>query len=146
MISPQTKAKALAKLTHQIPLEEISAELDIPVMLLKEWEKNLGDKELLSLQSNIHAIQSLANEYGGELVNITEDQLKNSLEKAGLEIAQAVYKTASSGDIMHAKALQLCSDAVCKIYAAMVLKGGTVIPAGTNNGNGSSVFQRLMKD
>lgn len=143
MITEKIKAKAIALLERRKLAEEVAEELELPVMVVKEWEKNLSVKSLVALEATVHAIEDI------EISSIDptmEAKLKTKLEEAAREIADQVYKYAGGGDIIHAKALQLNADAVTKLYQTIILKGNgiaTITPPDQNNG---SAFQELLQD
>lgn len=143
MIPEKVKAQAIAKLRHRIPPEIVAEELEIPVKLIKEWSSNLDPKDLIAIQANIHAVDEVLN---GELVGVNEDKLKETLELTAIDIAKQAATPAMNADMVHAKAIQLCADAVSKLYQTLIMKGGTGEPTNKNNNGHLSTFQRLMKD
>lgn len=139
MITDKIKAKAIALLERRKPAEEIAEELDLPVMVVKDWEKTLSVKSLVALEATVHAIEDI------ELASIDptmEAKLKTKLEEAAHEIADQVYKYAGGGDVIHARALQLNADTVTKLYQTIILKGQAVVAINPNGSNGSA-FQQL---
>ena len=142
MIPDKIKAQAIAKIRHRVPVEQIAEELNVPVKLVKEWGNNLDPKDLIAIQSNIHAVDEVLN---GELIGLNEDKLRETLELAAIDIAKHASTPALNADVVHAKALQLCADAISKLYQTLIMKGGTGEPVKNTSGN-FSTFQRLMKD
>lgn len=139
MITEKIKAKAIALLERRKLAEEVAEELDLPVMVVKDWEKTLSVKSLVALEATVHAIEDI------EIASIDptmEAKLKTKLEEAAHEIADQVYKYAGSGDPIHAKALQLNADAVTKLYQTIILKGQAIVAINPNGSNGSA-FQQL---
>lgn len=146
MIPDTTKNQAIAKLKRNMPAEMIASELDLPLMLVKEWESKLNPNDLVALEANIQAVEEVTQRVlNGEIVPGNEETLKNELEKAAIQIAQASTKPIFIGDMLHAKAVQLCADAVSKLYQTLILKGA---PAGqgSSGGQSNSRFHDLMKD
>lgn len=144
MISEAEKSRAIALLKRRVAEDEIAEELDLPIMLIKDWKKELGFNDLVAVEANIHAVDTIMND-GGELVDDLEDRLKITLEETALDLAKAAVGPAISGDVMHAKAIQLCSDAVSKLYSTLVLKGNSTVKIDPGQ-TGGSAFAQLMKD
>lgn len=142
MINDNLKTQAKLMLQRGIPIDEIADELDLPEKLVKEWQSKLDPKDLTVLQSNVMAMGQVLK---GELVPINEDKIRNELEKAAIEIASQSYKTAGTGDVVHAKSLQLLSDTVSKMYQTFILKGGAGNPSGAAPAGGT-MFEQLMRD
>lgn len=142
MITDQIKARAISKLRHNETPEQIALDLGIPEKLIKEWAKTLSSSDLVAIEANTYAIGKIMATQ--ELVPLQEDILRNELEKAAIDIAKEA--SVATDDMMHAKAVQLCADAVCKLYASLILKGSP----NQNNGNQlpsmSSAFETLMRD
>lgn len=142
MITEETKAKAIAKIKHRVPPQEIADEFDIPLKLINEWTTKFGITDLVAVESNIHAVETIIT--SGELVPENEDKLKTVLEETAIDIAKNAAIPSLNGDMAHAKAVQLCADAVMKLYNTIIMKGGTGEPTTPNVNN--STFGRLMKD
>lgn len=144
MIDEQTKAAAIAKLLRQVPSETVAKEYQLPLPLVNEWRDNLDERDIIALESNIQAVATVME---GGIVPGQEQLLKFHLENAGMEVAREVEKAAAMGDPMHSKSLQLCADAVCKLYQTLVMKSvGLGLPGAPMNTTGLSQFQSLMKD
>jgi len=146
MITEKQKSLAIAKMKNQTPLDLISEEMEIPMGLLKEWHKKLNPNDLIAIESNIIAVERVVN---GEIEGVDNNKLKDVLEEAAQDIAKQVGCAVISGDPLHAKALELCSKAVCGLYQIIVLKnnsGSVELPGTRPSGSGLSSFQQLMKD
>lgn len=149
MITEKVKATAIAKLKHKIPPETIAAQLDIPVKLVKDWAGSLNGNDMMAIESNIHAVQVLTDKNAvanGEIVPLNEDVLRETLELTAIDLAKAATMPGTSADIVHAKSIQACADAITKLYQTFILKGATGEPSKPNDGQGQTLFQQLMKD
>lgn len=143
MIDAKKKALAIARIKALEELEVISEEMMIPLLLLREWEANLSDSDLTTVQSNVLAVGRVLQ---GEVVEGSEGILKQRLEEAAVEIAIRVHSAASSGDIVYASSLDKCANAISKLYATMVAKIGSDNPMFTPSATSRSLFQTQMKD
>lgn len=143
MISEPTKARALALMKHQVPLEEISEELELPLMLVRDWHKQMSGKDLVALEANIHAVEHVLQ---GEVLEKDKIEiLKDKLEDAAIEVTKDI--SMAMGDPMYAKSLQLCADTIAKLYVSIVKKDTPT--EGSNNifnPNGLTAFQSVMRD
>lgn len=144
MITEQLKAQAIAKLRHAVPIEDIASALNIPVKLVKEWKGKLDPKDLVAIEANIYAAEKLAY---GEIVTEDDNEkiLKETLELTAIDIAKEVNNGFSLQDPMAAKSVQLCADAISKLYNTFILKNGSGTPM-NNIPQEASTFQRLMRD
>lgn len=137
MFTEAIKAKAIAKIKHQVPIEDIAEELELPTTLIEQWAK-LEGKDLVALESNLHAIENVTNQE--TLDPTTIDRLKDKLEKAAEEITDDIGM--ALGDPVYAKSLQLCADTVSKLYITLVQKSN---PSDTPDGH-VPLFETLMRD
>lgn len=143
MIDTRKKAQAIARIKALEELETISEEMNIPLLLLQEWESNLDDRDLTTVQANVLAAGRVLT---GELVEGSERLLKQRLEEAACEIAMRAHQCAGSGDIVYATSLDKCASAVSKLYATMVAKVGSDNPIFQPSATSRSLFQIQMKD
>lgn len=148
MYNERLKASAIARIKSRIPLEEISEDLDIPYTIVKEWAENLGGKDLIGLEANIHAATKLANQEIMPLGDTeNEEALKTKLFEVAIEIAEETSGVVAMGDPITAKALQLCADTVTKLYSTFIIKKDS--PQNINQTPSSdslTMFQGLLRD
>ena len=141
MITESVKAVALARIKHQVPIEQISRELDIPEKLVKEWGGKLSENDMIAIEANIHAIDTVLHDNG---VTGQEDILKSKLELAAIALTNEMY-LASKGDAIHAKSIELCANAITKLYQTIVMKNQGKDDDNSSAGSGS-FFKSLMQD
>lgn len=141
MITDATKAKAIAAILRQVPHEDIAEELEIPVVLVREWA-NLQGKNLVTMEANLLAADRVLK---GEVLEANQvDILKQKLEQAAIDVTNEV--PAAIGDPMYAKSLQLCADTITKLYQVIVCRGDVNPNNMPLSGNGISAFQSIMRD
>lgn len=143
MIDAKKKASAIARIKALEELETIAEDMNIPIMLLQDWEASLSDDDLTTVQANTLAVAKVLS---GELVEGNEKILKQRLEEAATEIAIRVHGAAAHGDIVYATSLDKCANAIAKLYATMIAKVGSDNPAFQPSANSRSLFQTQMKD
>lgn len=144
MITRQMKAQAIAMLQRNIHPRDISADLGISINLVQEWQRNLGDTSLIAIEANVAAIKDIAK---GTVAGVSPDELKEALEETALSIAKEAALPGLNGDVVKAKALQLCAIAVSTLYTTIVLRNTSSLDKpGVPNANGLTMFQRSMKD
>lgn len=142
MISQEIKANAIARLAQAIPPEEVAENLDIPLKLVKEWSDNLSPNNLVSVHANINAMNNLKE---NEVLGLNEDVLRETLELTAIDIAKSASVSSSYSDPLSAKAVQLCADAVSRLYKTFILKDGMVENT-KQTPTESSAFQNLLRD
>lgn len=146
MITEKEKAAAIAQIKMGLDEEEIADTLCIPLYLIKEWKKSIGYNEMVKIE----AIAVAANHImSGELVPEMEDKLMNALEQAALDIANCAANPAKYGDVIQAKAVQLCANAVTQLYQTLILKNNPASAAQNNKSNSLQTliaFQDQLKD
>lgn len=145
MITDKIKAQALAQIKHQIPAEQIAEKLNIPIMLVKEWGGKLTPDDMTALESNIYALESIVNGKV-EILDNNEEILKAKLEEAAIELAKQTHTACAFGDMVHAKSVQLCADAVAKLYTTIILKNSSGNAMLDKSTTGNTLFNALMKD
>lgn len=143
MITEQIKTNAIAKIKMSVPLEDISRELDLPLLLIKEWESNLNPRDLVQLKANVHACQTLTQEGDITSSENNEKLLKSKLEDVALLIATEAGLCTSIGDVIQAKNLQLLADTTTKLYNTFINKGTNKLD---EPGNNMSLFDALRRD
>lgn len=143
MITKDKKAQAIARIKALDPLEQIAEDMALPLTLLREWEGDLSDDDLVTVKANTNAV---ARVLSGEIVEGSEGLLKQRLEEAAVEIAIQAHRVAGSGDILAAKTVDLCANAVTKLYSSLIQKVGTDNPMFTPSATGRSLFHSQMKD
>lgn len=151
MITKEVKSRAIALLKHSQAPEDIAEELGLPVKLVEEWESNLDGNDLMAIESELFAIDKLAN--GVELVPMNVDKLKNAIEGTALNITAAMdvamkSNVLTTGDVHHAKSLEVMANGLVKMYHTIVMKGGAIEhdPQDQPSGNSLSVFENMMRD
>lgn len=146
MISEAQKQNAIARIIALDNLEDISSEEDIPLPLLREWERNLSETDLTGIKANVNALTRVVN---GELIGpgTTDERLKQQLESVAVEIANKVQSTLHLLDPMSAKALQLNADTITKLYATLIGKSNTPVDGLPEpSDNSVRLFSNLLKD
>ena len=143
MISNQLKAQAIARIRHNVPLEDIAHELDIPLMLIKEWSSTLNVKDLVAIESNVYAVQTLLDK---DPSAENEARLKSKLEEVAFDIAEETSKAVGYGDPVLSKSLQLCADTVSKLYTVFIAKNNGPAPLEQPSSTGLSLFQNMLRD
>jgi hypothetical protein len=145
MITTKIKANAIALLKLGNTVQEVSEELDIPYMLVKEWESALDIRDLTSLQANANALTMLVE---GEVMNSSEDNinlLKTKIEEAALKIVDAVSKEVKYPDMIQAKALNLLADTCSKLYNTVINKGQVGFAPSSGVAT-LTMFEQMSKD
>lgn len=144
MISDKLKAQAIAQLRSGYTVDIVSEDLDIPESLVEEWSERLNPASLVALEAAAIAVRRVEQ---GEVVPLNEEVLKDTLEQTAVELAKQAAIPGSWGDMAQAKSVQLCADAVAKLYTTLVLKNNSTINVTPgNNTGGLSAFQAEMKD
>jgi len=143
MITSDTKNLVIARLKMAIPLEEISAELEIPLPLIKEWESKLDPNDLVQLKANVHAVNNLSQDVMISSTESNEKLLQAKLEECAIQIAGEIVRTGAE-EVVVAKTLQLLADTTSKLYNTFINKGPN---HGLNEGgNAMSLFDSLRRD
>ena len=150
MITEKTKAVAVAKLRQRVPAQVIADEMELPLKLIEDWQGDLSPNDTVRAEANLIAVQQISQRVStGELVEeANEAVLKNVLEETAIDIAKQSSIPGISGDMVHAKAIQLCADAVVKLYQTIILKGGNGPQDSGKRPNSQvlDVFENMMKD
>lgn len=148
MITEKTKAIAKARLRQCISAEEIAEELEIPLKLVEEWASNISSKDMVMQEATLLAVDKINNKiHLGEVMPLTLDILKDILEETAIDITKAMALPALSGDMVHAKAIQLMADAIVKLYQVLILKSDTATgKSGSPNSTALDTFAEMMKD
>lgn len=118
MITEDDKAKAIAQLEASVPPEQVALDLGIPEPLVQEWMKKLDPKNMIAIKSNIHAVEQVIV---GNVSEVDTHTLKHTLRQSAMELARQSRQPGDSGDMVHAKAISLCADAVSKLYSSIVI-------------------------
>ncbi len=142
MITAQTKSQALARIRHNIPLEDIALEFDIPYKLVKEWADKIEGRDMIALESNVYAVEKLRFSSAEEVDPLV---LQSKLENAAVELADQAYKSAGTADLVHAKSIESLAKAVTSLYTTIVLKNNSVVLNSINEAS-ESFFSQLLKD
>lgn len=140
IISQSTKAKAKALLQRRKPIEHVADELGLPIPLIREWAKQFGFDDLAVIQSNTAALEDITH---GQCLPIDNKTLEAELQNTALEIAKYASHPCEYGDVIQAKAINLCADSITKMYNTFILKNGQ--GNGENDAN-ADIFQSLLKD
>ena len=151
MITKELKAMAMGQIKMHVPLNEIAVNLDIPLPLIQEWYtqyKGTGRSEgdLTQVAANIYALNKLSN---SEVIASSENTtqiLQVKCETVALDIVDQISLCIVTDDLVRARTLQICADAVTKLYNSMISK--SVAPDGSMKPSTKSVtiFQQMMSD
>lgn len=123
MITDRIKAAAIARLSTDEDLESISSSMDIPIAVLRDWQKTLPPASLITLEANNLAMSRVL---AAPISTNTADILKAKILDAAIEVAEQVRYTASSGDIAYATALNRCANTLTSLYETIVAHSATV--------------------
>lgn len=144
MITDKTKAYAISLLKCGDSVQQVSEELELPFMLVKDWNDSLDLKDLTVLNATANALTRVVNgqlSAPGQNVEV----LKGKIEEMAIKIVDQMGLTVHTGDPLAARSLQLLADTCTKLYATIVNKGGPVAP-GDDSSKGLSLFERLSRD
>jgi hypothetical protein len=142
MVSNLEKATAISRLKLGDTPLDISADLGLPTMLIKEWQDNLDMNDLVRLQANTQAVNRLITVTPPEDSSLLVAGLKNKIEEAAVEIIDHVGFAIRSGDPQYARALHLLASTCTTLYTTIVNK--EAVPTGANTN--ITLFQQLRKD
>ena len=141
MVSNFEKATALTRLKLGDSPIQISADLGLPTMLVKEWQENLDMNDLVIQQANTNAISRLVKATpSGDKDTIAI--LRAKIEETAIEIMDQVSLSIMYADPVRAKALQLLANTCSTLYTTLINKDKAPITGDTN----ISLFQQLSKD
>ena len=143
MITDKLKANAIALLKLGDSVRQVSEELEIPYMLVKEWADALDVRDLTALQANAHALATVMNKQ--TIIGPSEqnkEALKAKIEKVALDIVDQVELIVHIGDPIQSKALQLLADTCTKLYLNIANGGSTAAPQNPT----STIFEQLSRD
>lgn len=145
MITDKDKAKVIAELKRLRTPEELSEKYDIPLGLIKEWERKLDVKDLTVIESKISVIEDITN---GELEITNSSLLQSTLEDASIDLIKQVRIAATTGDMVHANSIKLCAEAISNLYKTIILKNNTAVNNDALNLSNKSLssFQKLMRE
>ena len=141
MVSNMQKATAISRLKLGDSPLELSADLGLPTMLVREWQENLDIKDLVSLQATTHAISRVAN----SSTTLKEDcvaTLQSKIERVAIEIVEQVSLSVVIPEPSRAKALQLLANTCATLYNTIVNKGAAPSTADTT----VTLFQQFSRD
>lgn len=145
MITDKTKANAISLLKLGDTPEKVSRDLELPLMLVREWHESIGGNDLTSLNANVNAISRVIE---GELIPSTNENvemLRLKIEQTALEIVDHVSKAVPYGDVVQAKSLNLLADTCSKLYNTVINKGQATAPQ-TPGAAALSMLEDLRKD
>ena len=143
MITDKLKANAIALLKLGDSVRQVSEELEIPYMLVKEWADALDVRDLTALQANTRALATVMNKQA--IIEPSEQNkeiLKAKIEKVALDIVDHVELIVHIGDPIQSKALQLLADTCSKLYLN-IANGGD---ATATQSPTSTIFEQLSRD
>lgn len=143
MITDRTKANAIALLKLGDSPTKISEDLELPLMLIREWAEAAGLDTMIDMQANTNALERIINQ---ELIPPTDDNiamLKTKIEETAIKIVDAVSnQTNGYADLPTAKALSLLANTCTSIYTTIINKGNVAPP-----GDGSlTMFDHVSKN
>ena len=143
MITDKLKANAIALLKLGDSVRQVSEELEIPYMLVKEWAEALDVRDLTALQANARALATVMNKQTViEPSEQNKEILKAKIEKVALDIVDHVELIVHLGDPIQSKALQLLADTCSKLYLNIVNEGSPAAPQSPT----STIFEQLSRD
>ena len=143
MITDKLKANAIALLKLGDSVRQVSEELEIPYMLVKEWADALDVHDLTALQANARALATVMNKQTViEPSEQNKEILKAKIEKVALDIVDHVELIVHLGDPIQSKALQLLADTCSKLYLNIVNEGSPAAPQSPT----STIFEQLSRD
>lgn len=142
MITAKTKAYALSLLKMGDSIKQVSEDLQLPIMLVREWAETIDIKDLTELNANAVAVSRVLE---GEVLNSNEDieKLKNKIEKTALLIIDKVGETIAYPDLPQAKALELLANTCSKLYMTIVSRSNL---ADSGPINGLTLLEQLGRD
>lgn len=146
MITEKTKANAISLLKLGDTPESVSSELELPLMLVREWHEAIGPKDLTKMQANANALSRIVN---SELLPSSAENaemLKLKIEETALEIVEQVAKCVPFGDVIQAKALNLLADTCSKLYNTVINKGQIQTTPMTPGQQALSMFEQMSRD
>lgn len=146
MITEQMKTTAIARIKMLEPPEDVALDMCIPVQLIREWADTISGKDMVQMKANIIATSNLAQEMGVSTSKDDLNLLRAKLEESAITIATEVALTVATGDVVAAKTIQLCADAVTKLYNTFINGDGRDPGQPSQNGKAISAFAELMKD
>jgi len=115
LITKEIKAKAIARLKHLIPVEQIAEELELPTNLITEWKNGLDTNDLVKIESTIQAVDIISR---GELLEYetTLEKLDETLKRAAVELSGLIISAADYDHSARSMSVNLCSEALTKLY------------------------------
>lgn len=145
MITEKTKANAIALLKLGDTPEQVSDELELPLMLVREWNDSIDGKDLTMLKANTNALTKMAS---SELIANSDGNieiLRVKIEETAISIMDKVGQTVHFPDVIQAKALHLLADTCSKLYNTVINKGQA--PAQQSPGmQALTMFDQLSRD
>lgn len=145
MITEKTKANAIALLKLGDTPEQVSDELELPLMLVREWYASIDGKDLTMLKANTNALTKMVS---SELISNSEGNieiLRVKIEETAISIMDKVAQTVPFPDVIQAKALHLLADTCSKLYNTVINKGQA--PAQQSPGmQALTMFDQLSRD
>ena len=144
MISDKLKAQAIAQLRSGYEVFTVVKDLEIPESLVEDWYNTLDANNLVALEAVAIAVQRVEN---GEVMPGNDEVLKETLEQTAIGLVKQVAVLGGWGDMAAVKSIQLCADAVTKMYTTMVFKNSSsidIVNPGASTGLGA--FTSKMKD
>lgn len=144
MITDKIKANAIALLKLGDSPREISDELEIPYMLVRNWADEIGIEDLTELKANTNALERIITSEVLSSTDANTEMLKLRIEETALKIVERVKDEVKYADLPTAKALQLMAQTCSTLYTTVINKGnvGNAIP-GTGN---LTMFDLVAKD
>lgn len=143
MVSNFEKATAISRLKLGESPIDISADLGLPTMLIREWQDNLDITDLVKLQANTNALSRLSN---AEITTPTGTNrltvLTEKIEEVAIEIIDQVSMSVMCADPSRAKALQLMALTCATLYTTLLNKGA----APNSNDTTVTLFQQFSRD
>ena len=154
-IKDTTKAVALSRIMTDVPLSDISKDLDVPYATLLKWKSEAELDEVVMAPEEVtrDVVSRVATEVRGELAEGALEgvtgltKLNTRVQEVGLKLADRIAVIANFTE--DARDVQLLADALTKIQTAFFKTGPAVnILNQTNNMSESGVhtFSNLLRD
>lgn len=141
-IEPGAKNLALSRIKNGDSLEDISTDMDIHMVILREWEEALGDNII-----ETRALDLVVAEKAAELIespNTNKELLANAVTSLSITVMDLAKK-----NVLHRESLdclKVCSSIITDIHKTLSDQNGTTIINQAADGNDTlSMFNATAK-
>jgi hypothetical protein len=141
------KGAAIARLKHRVPVEDVAAELQLPIPLVREWQESMDSKDYHVAEAEIMGPKQLQLMVASKVADgeVTLQEVKTSIESAALKLAQEVASNNIIGfDIERARTVNLLSGAMATLYNALFNKNQTVNILNNSMPTGSAPLSKFI--